>query len=120
MPTGRVCPLQPPGPPDLDDGLARYASAGRWPWQRRPAGLQVATKRYPPEKNHSPARPTFAPVKKGAGRHPPGSEGRPHRQATRETGMNSVSFGYLYRSANWVLGVTAVVIPFVALRLALA
>jgi len=34
--------------------------------------------------------------------------------------MNSVSFGYLYRSANWVLGVTAVVIPFVALRLALA
>ena len=34
--------------------------------------------------------------------------------------MNTVNFGYLYRSANWVLGVTAVVLPFVALRLVLA
>lgn len=34
--------------------------------------------------------------------------------------MNTVNFGYLYRSANWVLGVTAVVLPFVALRLVMA
>lgn len=34
--------------------------------------------------------------------------------------MDTVNFGYLYRSANWLLGVTALVIPFVALRLVLA
>jgi hypothetical protein len=33
--------------------------------------------------------------------------------------MTNATLGYLYRSANYVLGITAIVLPFVAARLAL-
>ena len=99
-------PRPGPGPPPAP-GRARHSP-------RRP--LQLATKGYGPEKNPLPARPRLQPIKKAPAAPRPGTPDRPEdgRQA-----MTNATFGYLYRSANYVLGITAIVLPFVAARLAL-
>ena len=78
--------------------------------------LQLATKGYRAEKNPLPPRPRLHPIKTAPAAP---RSGHPDRPADGRPAMTNATFGYLYRSANYVLGLTAIVLPLVAARLAL-